>query len=121
MKKFYLLLIALLLVRVTTAQWFLQNPLPQLQDLHSVMFPSSSVGYAVGNWGTIIKTTNGGTNWTVLSSGTGMGFLSVYFTDPDTGYVVGISGTILKTTDGGKNWTTLSTGTTNYLYSVYFP
>jgi photosystem II stability/assembly factor-like uncharacterized protein len=65
------------------------------------MFPSSSIGYAVGNLGTIIKTMNGGTNWSVLSSGTQYDLSSVYFIDANTGYVAGSGGTILATIDGG--------------------
>ena len=42
----------------------------------------------VGGDGTILKTTNGGTTWTALSSGTS-DLTSVYFTDASTGYAVG--------------------------------
>jgi hypothetical protein len=49
----------------------------------------------------MLKTTNGGTNWVALSSGTIWNLYSVYFTDANTGYAVGAVGTILKTTNGG--------------------
>ena len=48
-----------------------------------------------------VKTTNGGSNWVALSSGTYQILNSVYFTDANTGYTVGDVGTILKTTNGG--------------------
>ena len=68
----------------------------------SVYFPDASTGYAVGNNGRIIlNTTDGGTSWIPLSSGTSEYLYSVYFTDANTGYVVGGYGTILKTTNGG--------------------
>jgi hypothetical protein len=55
----------------------------------------------VGDYGTILKTINGGTNWTAQTSGTIINLWSVYFTSFDTGYAVGEAGTILKTTNGG--------------------
>ena len=55
----------------------------------------------MGNFGTILKTINGGSTWTPQFSGTNESLNSVFFTDVNTGYVVGSSGTILKTTNGG--------------------
>jgi photosystem II stability/assembly factor-like uncharacterized protein len=69
--------------------------------LHSVYFADANTGYAVGAGGKILKTTDGGTNWSVQSSGTTDNLSSVYFTDANTGYVVGGNGTFLKTTNGG--------------------
>jgi len=43
------------------AQWFWQNPLPQGNNLYSVDFIDSDLGWTVGSYGTILKTTNGGT------------------------------------------------------------
>ena len=56
--------------------------------------------------GTILKTTNGGTNWITQNYSSTENLFSVYFADSITGYAVGISGTILKTTNSGTNWTT---------------
>ena len=58
-------------------------------------------GYVVGWNGTILVTTDGGTNWTSEVSGTSHCLNSVFFTDALTGYDVGDSGIILKTTNGG--------------------
>ena len=43
----------------TEAQWFWQNPYPQGNRLHSVKFIDANIGWAVGDCGTIIRTTNG--------------------------------------------------------------
>ena len=51
--------------------------------------------------GTIVKTTNGGANWTAYPIGTPYSLRSVYFIDSTSGHTVGEYGTILKTTDGG--------------------
>ena len=102
------------------AQWFWQNPLPQGNTLNSVDFINSNTGWAVGGYGTILKTTNGGTNWTSQTSGTSNTLCSVNFVDQNTGWAVGESGTILKTTNGGTNWISQTSGTTNTLFSVNF-
>ena len=82
-------------------QWFWQNPLPQGNTLLSVKFISSTAGWAVGQDGTILRTTNGGTTWIPQTSGTTEWLNSVHFTDNNTGWTVGDGGTILKTTNGG--------------------
>lgn len=121
MKKLYILLIALFTLNVANAQgWQSQNPSPQGNQLNCIKFVDANIGYAVGYWGTILKTTNGGALWTSQSSGTAKWLYSVYFTDANTGYTVGQNGTILKTTDGGTLWTTQTSGTLNGLCSVYF-
>ncbi len=74
-----------LLTQICFAQWFWQNPLPQGNILRSVKFISSSVGWAVGQAGTIINTTNGGTNWTLQTSGTTNYLGGVSFTDANNG------------------------------------
>jgi photosystem II stability/assembly factor-like uncharacterized protein len=120
MKKLYILLFALFMVNGAIGQWFWQNPLPQGNLLSSVFFTDANTGYAVGYDGTILKTTNGGTDWTAQSSGTTKWLHLVYFTDANTGYAVGYDGTIIKTTNGGTDWTALSSGTTAHLLSVCF-
>ena len=49
--------------------WFWQNPLPQGNDLYSVYFANENEGWAIGKFGTIIKTTNGGQTWVIQPSG----------------------------------------------------
>jgi len=56
---------------------------------------------AVGDGGTILRTTNGGINWISQSSGTTENFRGVSFTDVNNGTVVGDYGTILRTNNGG--------------------
>ena len=75
----------------------------------------------MGEFGTILKTIDGGESWTVLSSGTTNHLTSVYFLNSTTGFAVGGGGTILKTTDGGIIWTSISSGTSGELLSVFFP
>ena len=89
-------------------------------DLWSVCFTSAGTGYAVGDAGTILKTTDAGTTWTAQLSGTVNGIEAVYFPHADTGYAVGDTGIILKTIDGGVSWISQESGTMNNLYSLSF-
>jgi hypothetical protein len=114
------IILTLFLTQICFAQWFWQNPLPQGNTLRSVKFISSSIGWAVGANGTILKTANGGTNWVQQSSGTTSYLWGVSFTDANTGTTVGTYGTILRTTDGGATWNQQSSGTTNHLFGVSF-
>ena len=66
MKKIILISVILFAtVKICNAQpeWFWLNPSPTGKYLNSVKFINSNTGIAVGEEGTIIKTTNGGADW----------------------------------------------------------
>ena len=89
--------------------------------LWSVQFPESTeVGYAVGNGGVILKTTDGGGTWVPQTSGVTAPLFSASFVDNSTGFVVGgdTQGVALKTTDGGATWLPMNVGTTAILRDV---
>src|SRR6266513_296579 len=83
------------------AQWRWQNPLPQGNNLRGVSVVNANASTLVGDYGTIVRTTDGGNNWTIQSSGTTQTLWAVSFTDSSNGTAVGEVGTILTTTDGG--------------------
>jgi photosystem II stability/assembly factor-like uncharacterized protein len=121
MKNLCILFFGLIAITSTTAQdWQWQNPLPQGNSLNCVRFVDENIGYAVGDMGTIIKTSDGGTTWITQNSGTLYHLFSVFFTDASTGYAVGEAGTIIKTTDGGLSWTCQNSGTIYNLFSIFF-
>lgn len=80
--------------------------------LNSVYFTSATNGIAVGSNGKILKTTNGGATWSVVTIAASLAtrdFKRVIFTNSTTGFIVGgiedpRVQTILKTTDGGTSW-----------------
>ena len=72
-------------------------------SLYSVYFLNDNTGWAVGGMGTILHTTDGGTNWNSQLSGTSSFLYSVHFTDNNTGWAVG-GHTILKTINGGVSF-----------------
>ncbi len=78
-------------------------------------------GWVVGNNGTILTTTDVGTNWKPQTSGTNANLIGVQFTaDGQRGWVVGNNGTILTTTDVGTNWRPQTSGTNADLWGVQF-
>ncbi len=64
-------------------------------------FIDVNTGTAVGNNGTILRTSNGGATWVNRPSGTPNGLWDVSFGDVNTGTAVGDQGAIVRTTDGG--------------------
>jgi photosystem II stability/assembly factor-like uncharacterized protein len=78
---------------------------------NSICFPESeNVGYVVGDFNIIKKTTDGGTTWQTLNTNVSWTFFynDVSFIDDSTGYIAGSHGILQKTTDGGSSWVTLS-------------
>ena len=72
--------------------------------LRDVEFLDDAHGWAVGERGAIIATTDGGDTWTSQSSGYELTLNGVDFIDESNGWVVGQLGLILNTRDGGRTW-----------------
>ena len=70
--------------------WTAQNS-GTVEELDSLHFVDSMIGWAVGSGGTIVKTTDGGANWMVQMSGIGTDvyLLDVHFFDALVGWAVG--------------------------------
>src|SRR4030095_7493388 len=102
------------------SQWHWQNPLPQGNNLRGASFVDANTGTVVGEYGTIVRTTDGGSSWTIQVSGTTQTLLAVFFTDVHNGTAVGEGGTILRTTNGGDLWVSQPSGTTLQFRGVLF-
>lgn len=89
------------------ALWEIVHTGPGGSELNDLHFPSTTIGYAVGANGRILKTVDGGVNWSAQSSGSGNELGGVFFRDPLRGMAVG-DGVVLKTTDGGSTWTSMA-------------
>jgi photosystem II stability/assembly factor-like uncharacterized protein len=104
------------------ASWVDQVRATTTYGLNDVWFANSITGFAVGEQGNILRTTNG-VSWSTISSGTPNTLLSIQFPTAAVGYAVGISGTIIKTTSGGTAWLTLPGSgfvTSQDLHGVFF-
>ena len=77
----YTLLFFFLVMQICFAQWFWQNPLPQGNWLSSVCFVDENIGTAVGEDGTILRTSDGGSTWNSQLSGTTTFLNDVFFID----------------------------------------
>lgn len=80
---------------------------PLSSTLTSVSFIDARTGWAVGHWGAILKTTDGGETWAVqrLATSEDRPLFGVHFLDAEHGVAVGLWSLVLVTDDGGKTWT----------------
>ncbi|MEA2375495.1 MAG: hypothetical protein QOD53_1958, partial [Thermoleophilaceae bacterium] len=92
-------------VRTSQSGWYWGNPLPQGHGLQAVEFAGPR-GYAVGEFGTILRTDDGGASWSGLRTGTTAGLGGLQTIDADT-FVAAGGCTLLRTTDGGATITSL--------------
>ena len=84
MKKLYILLVTLFVVNGANAQWIYQNS-GTFKSLNAVYLSDNNNGCIVGDSGTILRTTNGGTDWTPQQAGTFESLYSISFPDASTG------------------------------------
>ncbi len=100
--------------------WTWQKPFPQWNHLRSVQAVNENTIVAVGELGTIVKTTDGGHTWDRLVSETQNNLRGVWFANSNVGFAVGDYGAILNTTNGGKSWTTRVIDPSIMFYGVNF-
>jgi photosystem II stability/assembly factor-like uncharacterized protein len=111
------------------AQWTWLNPLPQGNTLTDIQFISETTGYAVGDGGTVLKTSDAGLTWERLNTNTISYLCGIHFITDEIGYACGINldpgnyntGIVIKTVNGGESWVrTPDNLLYAELYSVYF-
>jgi photosystem II stability/assembly factor-like uncharacterized protein len=75
--------------------------------LTAVTFTDAGHGWAVGHWGAIIATADGGETWQLqrVDSSVDQPLFSVAFKNAKEGWAVGLWSLLLHTDDGGKTWT----------------
>lgn len=86
---------------------------------YDVTFADSLNGWVVGQFGSIIRTTDGGNTWSAQTSPSGQTLRNVHFVNAQIGCIVGDAGTILRTTNGGATWAAQTSGTTQDLHDVF--
>jgi photosystem II stability/assembly factor-like uncharacterized protein len=96
------------IAKTTNAGWnWVQQTHPAgNKRLECLSVIDSSTLYCVGMFKTILKTTNGGENWTAIENGpygTGDSYQAAYFINKNTGWVSGSGQKIWKTTNGGNS------------------
>lgn len=111
--------IVLFTFHVVVAQWMWQNPVPQGNTLNAIQMLNSSTVYAVGEYGSAIKTTDSGLTWNQLAVNHD-NYRAIHFVNNNTGYILATTGNIYKTIDEGYHWQTLSTKFANTYHSIWF-
>ena len=102
------------------SKWYWSQPSPTGNLLKSIHFINHDTGFAAGELGVIIKTTDGGDKWDVCRSATSEDLNEITFLNETTGFAAGNSGTILKTTDCGNNWFNVSYHSKVSFYDIQF-
>jgi photosystem II stability/assembly factor-like uncharacterized protein len=96
--------------QIAEGQWIAQNSGTD-QNLYDIEFINDKTGWAVGDAGVVIKTTNGGTNWINVPNPSGQygGLMwSICPVDSEVVYAVAGYDFIMKTSNGGSNWLDIS-------------
>jgi photosystem II stability/assembly factor-like uncharacterized protein len=88
-------------------------------DLLAVDGRQRSGATAVGKFGAIFYTADGGKIWQRRPSGTANTLTAVSFSDAAHGYIVGAGGVVLATADSGASWQAQQSGSKDQLLGVY--
>jgi photosystem II stability/assembly factor-like uncharacterized protein len=87
-------------------------------NLRDVSFRDSLNGIAIGEYGTMLITSDGGTSWNLLPHYSALHFNSVKYLSNGSIYIAGDSGLILKSLNNGTSWGTQNSGTVHNLNSI---
>ncbi len=112
MKKIIYILLAISLFQNYAYSQWVQQVSGVTTSLLDIDFINENTGWACGDDGKIVKTTNGGVNWVQQNTGLFKRLEGIDAVDVNTIYSVGWFQTIIKTTNGGSNWMIIRDGPT---------
>jgi photosystem II stability/assembly factor-like uncharacterized protein len=86
--------------------WTQAANVPTRNTLTSVTFVDNKTGFAVGHDATILKTEDGGLNWTLkhIERRGENPLFGIHFADDQNGLAVGAFSTVMQTSNGGETW-----------------
>jgi photosystem II stability/assembly factor-like uncharacterized protein len=99
------------------------NPagLNNFANLKTVFFPDALLGFIATDDGQILRTTDGGNQWSLVHTTSPENSLNdIHFFNANHGIVCGDNGLILKTGNGGDDWITVFSGVTSHLKEIKF-
>jgi hypothetical protein len=90
-------------------QYWIAQPCPTTKFLNRIVFTDSLYGWAAGDSGVVIHTTNGGLTWSLQAELSTWVINWITFVNRNTGWIIYNTytpggTTFLKTTNGGANW-----------------
>ncbi len=89
-------------------------------QITALQFIDDKQGVAVGEFGLVLKSTDGGASWTKQAAVAGEFYpYAVYFASAGEGWMSGIAGQILHTQDGGASWKAQDNPTRAALYRLF--
>jgi len=112
MKKVFYILFAISLFQQSVAAQWIQQTSGVNTSLLDIDFINENTGWACGDDGVVVKTTNGGVNWVQQNTGLFKRLEGIDAVDANTIYSVGWFQTIIKSTNGGSNWMVIRDGPT---------
>jgi len=109
MKIFVFIFIFLMSFTISNAQWQKQN-VDSKASLRGLSVVDQNIIWASGTGGTVLRTVDGGKNWSVIKvpDAEKLDFRDIEAFDADTAYILSIgegeNSRIYKTVDGGTSW-----------------
>jgi photosystem II stability/assembly factor-like uncharacterized protein len=107
-------IIALIIIFFTNGsaqEYWIPSSTPTTINFRTICFIDTLNGWAAGDSGVIIHTSDGGDSWILQNSPVNSVILDIFFVSPRTGWALSwntepptYNTAILKTTDGGDNW-----------------
>jgi photosystem II stability/assembly factor-like uncharacterized protein len=86
--------------------------------LHDIYFVTPTQGWAIGEQGTLLRSTDGGDTWELVT-GSADRLRGASFVSRRRGWAVGGWGTVLRTKDAGRSWRPQESGTRRELRDVW--
>ena len=107
-------------VKQTRVYWKVHPSISDQEWLYSIFITSDGKRlWTVGSTGTILKSDDGGKNWSARNSGTENYLESIFGSrDGKRLWAVGEKGTILESDDGGEHWNARNSDTESWLFSI---
>ncbi|MCX7877432.1 MAG: YCF48-related protein [Ignavibacteria bacterium] len=99
---------------------FFPIPSPVTSIITDIHFTSANIGYIACDTNVIYFTSNGGSNWNVVTTNlpSNVRIYSIYFSNVHTGWCMGAiipsNRYLIKTSNGGINWTTVNIPSNSY-------
>ncbi|KAK3268658.1 hypothetical protein CYMTET_22849, partial [Cymbomonas tetramitiformis] len=88
-------------------------------EVHDIEAVSELDAWAVGDWGTVLRTENGGATWLDVSSKYMNHLYGISLLTRAYAFVCGEYGMVLQTSNWGKTWRRVLSPTPNHLYGIY--
>jgi len=125
-RKFIFIFFIIPIGVLVAQQYWIQKPSPTTKSLKRIQFVDTLYGWAAGDSGIVIHTTNSGQNWIIQNTGFTGAIEDMIFLNRNLGWCIGndfffTGSKILKTTNGGDNWqVSVYPDTTVVFSTLYF-